>query len=105
MDAVIAKYEVSGDWTVLRDELNLGVSTTLNSEEIYYVTIKPGDNRFSYDIPNGNEAGAIVGEWVLGGKTKNGAVEAALIGSETVVLNKDINQLLEYFKGNWRKIK
>ena len=60
---------------------------------------------FSFDIPNGNEGGAIVGEWVPGGYTKNGTTEAALVGSESIAHNKDINQLLNYFVGKWEKIK
>lgn len=106
MDVVINKYKSNGnDWTVLRDELNLGASTNLVNEEIYYVKIKGNDSRFSFEVPNGNEGGAIVGEWVPGGYTRNGTSEAALIGSETIVHNKSISQLLNYFPGMWEKIK
>jgi len=107
MDAVIQKYKKSGnDWKVLRDELNLGADTNLASEEIYYIRIDSKDSRFSYEIPNGNEGGAIPGEWMPGGTTKNDTREAVLIGSEKVIHNKDINQLLHFFgKSNWEKIK
>ena len=106
MDKVIAKYEASGyDWKVLRDELNLGSSTNLSVEEIYYIKIDGNDARFNFDIPNGNEGGAIPGEWIPGGYTKNGVAEAALIGSENIIHNKDLNQLLNNFTGNWEKIK
>ena len=112
MDEVITKYKAQGnDWTVLRDELNLGASTDLTNEEIFYIKINGDDARFSYELPNGNEGypnpsgGAIVGEWKPGGYTKNGTAEAALIGSENIVHNKDIDQLLNNFSGMWEKIK
>ncbi|MBX7225051.1 MAG: hypothetical protein K1X55_03415 [Chitinophagales bacterium] len=74
---VIAKYKAQGkDCAVLRDELNLGLNTNLVTEGIYYIKI---DARFSFDISNGNEGGAIVGEWVSGGYTKSGTAEASLI--------------------------
>ncbi len=106
MDGVIAKYKANGnDWRVLRDELNLGSTTNLEGEEIYYVWISPNDARFTYDVPNGNEAGAIYDEWMPGGKTKNGTTEAALVGSEKCLHNKNIGELLEYFgPGTWEKI-
>jgi len=106
MDAVIANYKAQGnDWTVLRDELNLGSNTNLANEEIYYIKINGNDSRFSFDVPNGNEGGAIVGEWVPGGYTKNGTAEAALVGAENIVHNKNMNQLLNNFPGMWEKIK
>ncbi|KOY87185.1 hypothetical protein AD998_14445 [bacterium 336/3] len=106
MDAVIAKYKASGnDWKVLRDELNLGHTTDLSLEEIYYIKVDGADPRFNFEVPNGNEAGAIIGEWVPGGYTKNGVMEAALINSETVIHNKDINQFLNNFTSQWEKIK
>lgn len=106
MDDIINRYKTSGnDWTILRDELNLGTNTNLEAEEIYYVTISPGDTRFSYDLPEGNEGGAIPGEWVPGGYTKNGTAEACLIGANNVVHNHDINQLLSNFTGQWEKIR
>jgi hypothetical protein len=106
MDAVIAKYKAGGnDWTILRDELNLGATTNLAPEEIYYIKIDGNDPRFTFDMPDGNESGAIVGEWVPGGFTKSGTAEAALVGSENIIHNKDINQLLSYFDGKWEKIK
>ncbi|WP_428653956.1 hypothetical protein [Runella sp.] len=106
MDVVIAKYKAQGnDWTVLRDELNLGSSTNLAAEEIYYIKIDGNDARFTFDVPNGNEGGAIAGEWVPGGYTKSGTAEAALVGSENIVHNKSINQLLNNFPGMWEKIK
>ncbi|QCK14823.1 GH-E family nuclease [Mangrovivirga cuniculi] len=106
MDEVLNKYNMDKDWTILRDELNLGKDVDLSSEEIFYVKISPENKEFKFDIPDGNELGAIEGEWVPGGKTKSGISEASLIGSEKVIHNKDINQLLEAFgEGNWEKIK
>lgn len=106
MDAVVSKYKARGnDWTILRDELNLGSTANLATEEIYYIKIDGNDSRFSFDIPTGNEGGAIPGEWVPGGYTKSGTAEAALVGSEKITHNKDINQLLNHFKGKWEKIK
>ena len=49
------------------------------------------------------EGGAIVGEWIPGGYTKSGTAEAALVGSDNIVHNK--NQLLDNFAGMWGKIK
>ena len=106
MDAVINKYKSQGnDWTVLRDDLNLGPNTNLSTDEIYYIKIDPKDSRFSFDMPNGNEGGAIPGEWIPGGYTKNGTTEAALIGSENISHNKNINELLNNFTNMWEKIK
>lgn len=107
MDAVITKYKnARNDWKILRDELNLGATTDLTHDEIYYIKIDPSDSRFNYDIPNGNEGGAIPGEWVPGGTTKNGTLEAALVGCETCVHDNKMDTLLEFFgKGKWEKIK
>ncbi len=106
MDAIIAKYKTLGnDWTVLRDELNLGTSTDLSSEEIFYVKITGNYSRFNYDIPNVNEVGAIIGEWVPGGYTKSGTTEAVLIGAENIIHNKNVVQLLNNFTGQWEKLK
>ena len=106
MDRVISRYKQNGDWKILRDELNLGAETNLANEEIYYVKVNSNDNRFQFDMPNGNEAGAIVGEWVPSGTTKNGITEAALIGCETCIHDNKIETLLQFF-GNekWEKIK
>ncbi len=90
MDEVIKKYEDTGDWKVLRDELNLGDGVDLSKEKIMYVKIDPGDTRFKYEIPIGNEPGAIPGEWVPGGKTKSGTTEAALVGSEKITHDKSL---------------
>ena len=112
MDALIVKYKAQGnDWTILRDELNLGSNTNLVNEEIFYIKINANDPRFTFEIPNGNEGfpnlygGAIVGEWSPGGYTKNGMSEAVLVGSENIVHNKSIDQLLNKFQGMWEKIK
>ena len=91
MSELINKYENSNnDWKMLRDELNLGNDVDLGNDSILYVKIEPGDSRFSYEMPTGNEFGAIPGEWVPGGQTKSGTREAALIGSEKVVHNKSL---------------
>ena len=104
MDSVIKKYEDSGNnWKVLRDELSLG-NVDLSNESIAYVVIEPDDHRFSYDIPTGREAGAYEGEWIPGGKTKGGTTEAALVGSEGVVHDNDVNNLVKQFPGS-KKIK
>ena len=106
MDAIIARYKAKGnDWTVLRDELNLGPNTNLSAKEIYYIKIDGNDTRFSFDVPNGNEPGAIVNEWVPGAYTKSGTSEAALIGSDNIIHNKSIDQLISNFAGKWEKIK
>ena len=90
MDDVIKKYEDTSDWKVLRDELNLGDGVDLSKDKIMYVKIDPGDTRFKYEIPTGNEPGAIPGEWVPGGKTKSGTTEAALVGSEKITHDKSL---------------
>jgi hypothetical protein len=74
-------------------------------EEIYYIKIDGTDPRFSFDVPTGNEGGAIVGEWVPGGFTKNGIREAALIGSETIKHEKSIKKLTDNFPGKCEKIR
>jgi RHS repeat-associated protein len=84
MDKVVDEFQSSGDWRVLRDKLNLGDTVDLSGDRILYVKIQPGDPRFRYEIPHGNEAGVIPGEWVPGGFTKSGTQEAALVGSEAV---------------------
>jgi hypothetical protein len=106
MDEVITKYKSEGnDWKVLRDNLNLGQTTDLTNEEIYYIKIAGDDSRFTFVMPTGNEAGAILGEWLPCGFTKNGIPEVSLVGSEQVIHNQDITQLLNYFEGKWEKIK
>ncbi|EMY3553648.1 hypothetical protein ABF190_001393 [Flavobacterium psychrophilum] len=106
MDAIIARYKASGnDWKILRDELNFEPSTNFSAEEIYYIKIDGNDTRFSFDVPNGNEPGAIVNEWVPGAYTKSGTSEAALIGSDNIIHNKSIDQLISNFAGKWEKIK
>jgi len=105
MDSVIQKYEASGnDCTVLRDELSLGEKTDLSKESIAYTVIEPGDPRVSYDIPTGKEAGAYKNKWVPGRKTKGGTTEAALVNSEKIFHNNDINELSEKLPGS-KKIK
>ncbi|NJN27990.1 MAG: hypothetical protein HC819_19475 [Cyclobacteriaceae bacterium] len=111
MNEIIKKYKFSGnDWKVLRDELNLGAETNLEGEIIYYIKIDGNDPRFKFGIPNGNEgypsetAGAIVGEWMPGGKTKNGTSEAVLVGSEVIVHNNKVMHLLDNFKDRWTQI-
>ena len=90
-------YEASGDWRVLQEGLALG-NVDLSDETIIYVTVDVGDPRFSYEMPNGNEAGVIPEEWVVGGKTKAGTTEAALVGSEQVVHNKTLQGFSSHFK-------
>ncbi|MDG9670409.1 RHS domain-containing protein, partial [Hahella sp. CR1] len=98
MDQIIEKYEASGkDWRILRDDLALG-DVDLSGEKILYVTVSPDDPRFSYDIPDGNEAGAYPNEWVPGGKTKGGATEAALVGSENISHKNSVDELSKSFK-------
>ena len=105
MDVIIQKYQASGgDWTILRDELSLGEGVDLSKDEIAYLVIEPGDSRISYDMPTGREAGAYKNEWVPGGKTKGGITEAALVNSEKIFHNNDINELSKQFKGS-KKIK
>ncbi len=62
---------------ILRDELNLGKNTDLSGSRFSYVKLPPGDKRFSYKMPTGNEGGAYKGEWVPGGLTKSGTSEGA----------------------------
>ena len=106
MDAVIAKYKAAGnDWRILRDELNLGTDVDLSVDEIFYISIDGSDSRFSFDMPNGNEYGAIIGEWVPAGYTQNGIAETALKGSEGITHNKNVTTLLNNFPDRWEKIK
>ncbi|WP_298771767.1 DUF6531 domain-containing protein [uncultured Shewanella sp.] len=103
MDKIIDKYESSGkDWKILRDDLALGVNVDLSNDKILYIKIEPNDPRFSYDIPDGNEAGAYPNEWVPGGKTKGGATEAALVGSENISHKNSLNELSNVFKNTKR---
>ncbi|WP_122861727.1 RHS repeat-associated core domain-containing protein [Pseudomonas viridiflava] len=102
MEKVIGKYKsANNDWRILNDELNLG--SDLSKEKIYLVKISPGDPRFQYEMPNGQEAGAYPKEWVPGGATKSGTKEAALIGSEKIQHDNDINALLKQFE-KWEKL-
>ena len=97
MDDVVAKYRAAGnDWKVLNRELNLG-SNDLSRDTIYIVKIKPNDPRFRYEMPNGQERGAYPNEWVPGGHTKSGTKEAALIGSESITHNSNLDTLLSNF--------
>ena len=101
MDEVISKYEASGgDWKVLVEELSLGKNVDLSKEKIAYVVVEPGDERLAYDIPTGRERGAYENEWVPGGKTKGGTVEAALVGAEDIVHDNDVDNLVKQFPGS-----
>jgi hypothetical protein len=103
METVISKYHSNGnDLKILRDELNL--DDVLASDEIYYIKIEKNDSRFKFAMPSGNEDGAFVGKWVPGGYTKNGVAEAVLVGSEKIIHNRDIDQLLSNFPGMWLKL-
>ncbi|MET1257595.1 RHS repeat-associated core domain-containing protein, partial [Aliikangiella maris] len=103
MDEIISRYEASGkDWTILRDELSLGEGVDLSSDQISYIIIQPNDPRFSYDIPNGKEAGAYDGEWVPGGKTKGQTTEAALVGAENIKHDNKLSELEKQFPGSKR---
>ena len=94
MDAIIDRYKASGnDWKVLRDELNLGENVNLENTRISYVRIEPGDARFQYEMPTGNEGGAYPGEWTPGGKTKSGTAEASLKGGQHIVHNRNVDNL------------
>ncbi|SBT16040.1 Putative deoxyribonuclease RhsC [Marinomonas gallaica] len=105
MDAVIDKYHASGnDWRVIRDELSLGANVDLEKDEILYVTVDPSDDRFTFDMPTGREAGAYEGEWVPGGKTKGGTKEAALVGAEDVLHDNSLDELATKFTDS-KKIK
>jgi hypothetical protein len=55
-------------------------------------------------MPTGKEAGAYKDEWILGGKTKGGITEAALVHSEKIFHDNDINELSKQFRGS-KKIK
>ncbi|MDR6982706.1 RHS repeat-associated protein [Rheinheimera pacifica] len=104
MDAIVQKYTDSGnDWNILVEELSLG-NVDLSNESIAYIVVEPDDTRISYDIPSGREAGAYEGEWVPGGKTKGGTTEAAMVGSENIVHDNEIDNLVQQFPGS-RKIK
>lgn len=101
MDEVIVKYKSSGnDPNVLRDELNLGENVDLSNEKIVYVKIPPDDERFGYEMPTGNEPGALEGEWVPGGYTKNGTSEAVLTGGDNIKHNGDVNNISDMFGSN-----
>ncbi|MHC8326262.1 RHS repeat-associated core domain-containing protein [Pseudomonas sp. LB1P83] len=103
MDKVVGKYKSSkNDWRVLSDELNLGADD-LSDTAIYLVRVKPGDARFKFEMPNGKENGAYPKEWVPGGATKSGTKEAALIGSEKIQHNKNVDELLSQFE-DWEKL-
>jgi len=94
MDNVIRSYKESGnDWKVLRDELNLGENVDLSSTRISYVKIEPGDPRFQYSIPTGNEKGAYPNEWVPGGLTKSGTREATMSGGDIINHDNNIDNL------------
>lgn len=85
----------------LDKELALGLNEVqlqeISQSEIYYIRIKPGDKRFNYKMPTGNEPGALSGEWVPGGKTKGGAKEAALHGAEKIKHDGYVDKLISYF--------
>lgn len=55
------------------------------------------DSRFSYDIPNEKESGAIEGEWVSGVYTKHGTAEAVISNSGSYKHNNDINTFIKIF--------
>ncbi|WP_147310789.1 hypothetical protein [Pseudomonas citronellolis] len=67
IDDVVNEYRKSGnDVNVLNRRLALGLNEEqlqeLAMDRILLVRIQPGDKRFKYDIPNGNERGAYSGQ-------------------------------------------
>lgn len=79
------------------------VLTKLAKKDIYIIRIKPGDNRFQYNMPTGNEGGAYPNQWVPGGKTKGGTRESVLVGSENVHHGGSIEEMANLF-GSWEKL-
>ena len=71
----------------------MGENTDLSDTKISYVKLEPGDERFSYDVPTGNEGGAYEGEWVPGGFTKYGTREASLTGGDKIVHNNNVDNI------------
>jgi hypothetical protein len=106
MDVIISKYNKSNkNLQILIDELDLGSDYFENSDEVYYVIVKP-DKGFEFDIPTGNEVGAYEGYWVPGGYTKHGTAEAVISNSANFKHNNKLNTFIEIFgKDNVLKIK
>jgi hypothetical protein len=94
MDQLVIEFKASGgDWKVLRDGLNLGDEAMLEDSRIMYIKTNPGDPRFKFDIPTGNEGGAYQGEWVPGGYTKSGNSEATMSGGQHIAHDNNIDNL------------
>ena len=79
------------------------VLARLAKKDIYYIRIKPGDSRFQYNMPTGNEGGAYPNQWVPGGKTKGGTRESVLVGSENVHHGGSMEEMANLF-GSWEKL-
>ena len=82
----------------------MGGAADVSKDDIAYIVIEPDDPRVSYNMPTGKEAGAYPNEWIPGGKTKGGITEAALVNSEKIFHNNDIDELSNQFRGS-KKIK
>ncbi len=100
MDSLIDAYHRAGDdISVLNEQLGLGGDPEeLRKEEVYYIKIRPGDRRFRYDIPHGNERSAYEGYWVPGGLTILGIKECVLTRADQITFkNDDIDSFLQHF--------
>lgn len=104
MEKIVAEYKAAGkDWQILNEKLALGAEN-LSDKHIYFIKIKPGDPRFSYRIPNGNELGAYAKQWIPGGITKCGTKEAALEDSEIIKTQGNIQNILKEFENRWEQL-
>ena len=98
MEVVFQKFKNSGDDTrILIEELDLGDNYIQQLDEVFFVKIEPGDSRFVYGIPSGNEFGAYEGLWEPGGKTKHGTLEAVLVNADQFNFSKSWDSFLEIF--------
>ena len=98
MEAVIQKFTNSGgDARILIEELDLGDNYIQELDEVFFVKIEPGDSRFVYGMPSGNEFGAYEGLWEPGGKTKHGTLEAVLVNADQFIFSKSWDSFLEIF--------
>jgi hypothetical protein len=100
MDKVITKFNSANkDINILINDLDLGSSYYKKGDRIYLVYVDPKKG-FKFELPNGNEIGAYDGEWVPGGYTKSGTMEAVISNSSSFKHHMDVADFKNNFGTN-----
>ena len=99
MDKAISQYRITKNLNVIEEALGYDKGALVGYEDELFVFYGNQD-KFTFDIPNGNEIGAN-SFWIPGSQTPTGAVEVVLIDkfnpSQPIIHNKSIEYLQQNF--------